>query len=88
MSCPEPRPTILLTLKEVCRRTRLGRTSVYTLQSANRFPKSIKLTERTPRWVEHEIEDFIQKHIQQRTPPTADTATLGEVPKRRHRHAK
>ena len=82
MNDPEARPTMLLTLKEVCRRTRLGRTSVYTLQSTNRFPKCIKLTERTPRWVEHEIEEFIQIHILRRKTNFCSTvsgkATIGE----------
>lgn len=58
--------TRLLSIKEVLRRTSLGRTTVYRLMGLGQFPESVALGARVA-WVESEIESWLQDRIAART---------------------
>jgi prophage regulatory protein len=49
-----------LRLKEVCARVGLRTSSIYRLMSLGRFPRQVKLSERSSAWVESEVEAFMQ----------------------------
>ena len=49
----------LITRKEVELRCRIGRSSIYRLMRAGRFPLPIRIGLRAVRWRESEIDDFI-----------------------------
>ena len=59
------RPTTLLRLPEVLRRTGFGRSTLYKLVADGGFPKPLKLSVRASAWVESEVEGFIQSRIAQ-----------------------
>lgn len=63
---PEARPARLLSLHDVCDRTGRSRWWVRGAILEGRFPKPVSTGSRSPRWVEHEIEEWIEKLIQQR----------------------
>ena len=46
-------------LPDVMRRTGLGRTRIYQLESKGQFPKRIKISDRAVGWRSHEIDEFI-----------------------------
>lgn len=48
-----------LRLKEVSARVGLGRSSIYRLMHLRRFPKQVKLSERSSAWIESEVEAFM-----------------------------
>ena len=48
-----------LRLKEVCARVGLRSSSIYRLINLRRFPKQVKLSERSSAWVESEVEAFM-----------------------------
>ena len=56
----------LLTLKQVKEITLLSTETIYRLMKQDKFPKQIKLSERTSRWSENEIIEFIIKKINDR----------------------
>lgn len=56
-------PRILLRLPAVQRATGLGRSQVYALAKAGKFPAPIKLSERCSAWVGDEIEAWIAERI-------------------------
>lgn len=56
----------LIRIKEVMNRTGLARSTVYKYINEDKFPKPIKLGARAVAWVESEIEDWINRIIQQR----------------------
>ena len=56
----------LLKLPQVGEITQLSTTTIYRLISVGKFPKQIKLSERTSRWLESEVMDYINKKIEAR----------------------
>ncbi len=60
------KPVRLMSLKEVTARTTLSKTSVYELMKENRFPKQVRLGNRSVAWVESEVEEFITSAINSR----------------------
>jgi prophage regulatory protein len=78
-----------LRLREVCQRVGLKPSSVYRLIDFGRFPKQVKLSERTAAWIESEVESFMTSRIEDRdqgSPAVAPTPSpylrMGEVMKR------
>ena len=49
----------LLTLADVKARLGISRTMIYRLMGQGRFPKPLKLGDRSNRWLESEIEDWL-----------------------------
>lgn len=58
--------TPLIKLAEVMALTKKSRSSVYAEAKDGRFPKPIKLSERSSAWVVSEVQDWIESKIQQR----------------------
>jgi len=56
----------LLRLPEVLSRAGVSRSYVYDGVKGGRFPKPVKVTERTSAWVESEIQEWIDKRIAER----------------------
>lgn len=60
---PEPQPTVqmerLLRMAEVAHITGLSRSSIYYHISRGEFPKPIKISERSVRWREREIRNWL-----------------------------
>jgi len=56
----------LLKIKEVVDRTSICRAKVYQLLALKQFPQPVKLGQRSVAWVESEINDWIEKRIQER----------------------
>ena len=56
----------LLKLPQVGEITQLSTAKIYRLISVGKFPKQIKLSERTSRWLESEVMDYINKKIEAR----------------------
>ncbi|CDG96769.1 AlpA family transcriptional regulator [Xenorhabdus sp. XENO-10] len=53
----------LIRLPEVCRRTGLGKSTVYKYISEGKFPKQIKTGARASAFIESEIDAWINKRI-------------------------
>jgi prophage regulatory protein len=53
----------VLDLKEVIRKTTLGRSTIYAYEKDGKFPKSVKLSKRHVVWVEREIDEWIASRI-------------------------
>ncbi|MCM2140979.1 AlpA family transcriptional regulator [Klebsiella pneumoniae] len=53
----------LIRLPEVIRKTGFGRTWIYELIKAGRFPKQVKISERSIAFIESEIDAWIEKVI-------------------------
>ena len=53
----------ILRLPAVCRATGLGRSMVYQLEAANRFPRRIKIGARAVGWIEAEIQSWLADRI-------------------------
>jgi prophage regulatory protein len=53
----------ILRLQQVCRMTGLCRSLVYQLEAENRFPKRIRLTERTVGWIEAEVQHWLAERV-------------------------
>ncbi len=58
--------TVIMRLPVVCERIGLGRSTIYKLMSAGKFPQSIHLSTRAVGWVEEEIEQWIMEKIKAR----------------------
>jgi prophage regulatory protein len=56
----------LLTLPQIKELTQLSTAGIYRLMSQGRFPKQIKIAERSSRWIESEIMDFITEKMNER----------------------
>ncbi|WP_420554786.1 helix-turn-helix transcriptional regulator [Neptuniibacter marinus] len=56
----------LIKLKDVLAITGLSRSHIYALAQQERFPKPVKLTERSSAWVESEVQEWIDTRIAQR----------------------
>jgi prophage regulatory protein len=84
-----PRGLRYLRLREVCQRVGLKTSSVYRLIDLGKFPKQVKLSERTAAWIESEVESFMESRIADRDQGSSATTALpspymrmGEVMKR------
>ena len=53
----------LLRLKQVKEITLLSTATIYRLMKQDKFPKQIKLSERTSRWIESEIIEVINQKM-------------------------
>ena len=76
-------------LREVCTRVSLRSSALYALMKMGRFPKQVKLTERTSVWIESEVEAFMNACIAERdrrasepVPHASPYLRMGEVMKR------
>lgn len=56
----------LLRLEEVKHQTGLSRTTIYRWMDENKFPEAVPMGERSIGWVETEIEEWIEKKIEER----------------------
>ena len=56
----------IIKLDEVKRRTTFSGSTIYRLISQGKFPKQVKLAERSCGWVEVEIEEYLNKRINSR----------------------
>jgi prophage regulatory protein len=56
----------LLRLPNVLQRVALGRSQVYALVGAGKFPRPVHLGERTVAWVEREVDAWIASRIAER----------------------
>jgi prophage regulatory protein len=56
----------LLKLTDVIVLSGLSRSSVYALAQQNKFPKPLKLSERSSAWVEEEIKQWITERVKAR----------------------
>lgn len=63
--------TRLIRLPEVSRMTGLGKSQVYALANAGRFPAPIKLSERCSAWQESEVRAWIAERIAARNAKVA-----------------
>lgn len=52
-------PIRILRLPEVCKATGLGRAMIYRLQTEQRFPRSVKITEHAVGWIESEVQTWL-----------------------------
>jgi prophage regulatory protein len=55
-----------LTINQVKEITQLSTATIYRLMAQGKFPKQIKLSERTSRWISSELEEFIDQKIEER----------------------
>lgn len=58
--------TRLINLKEVSHKTSVGKSWIYAEMREGRFPKPIKLAERCVRWLEREVDDWIDARSAER----------------------
>jgi prophage regulatory protein len=58
-----PQSEILISGKEVCRRTSLSRASLYRLMSDGSFPRPVPLHGVRKAWIESEIDAWIASRI-------------------------
>ena len=57
----------LLRLPQVKELTQLSSEGIYRLISQGKFPKQIKIAERSSHWIESEIMDFITEKMKERS---------------------
>ena len=84
-----PPPLRYLRLKEVCARVGLRSSSIYRLIHLRRFPKQVKLSERSAAWIESEVEAFMLARAAERDGHSAGVVAakspymrMGEVMRR------
>ena len=65
-STPAARPARLISLADVCDRTGRSRWWVRSAVTEGRFPKPVSTGSRSPRWIEHEVDDWIEGLIAER----------------------
>ena len=61
----------ILRLPEVCKTTGLGRSMVYQLEAAQRFPARVRISDRAVGWVEEEVQGWLAERIQRSRDPPA-----------------
>ena len=59
-------PNTIIKIDEVKKRTTFSESTIYRLISQGNFPKQVKLAERSCGWVENEIEEYLNKRINNR----------------------
>lgn len=53
----------LIRIREATQRTGLSKAMVYRLIAAGKFPRQIRLTERTSAWIESEVQAWVDSRI-------------------------
>ncbi len=66
---PLPAEFVLLDLKEVRRRVGLGTSTIYRMMDDGEFPLSLSIAARTVRWLESEVNAWIEARMAQRRVP-------------------
>ena len=62
---PSPRqPVQILRLPQVCKVTGLGRSMIYQLESARRFPCRVRIGARAVGWVDSEVQLWLEDRIE------------------------
>jgi prophage regulatory protein len=59
----EAQPIQILRLPEVCKTTGLGRSMIYQLEAAQRFPARVRISDRAVGWVEEEVQGWLAERI-------------------------
>jgi len=62
----DDQPVRILRLPQVRAMTGLGKTTIYELEAANRFPKRIRIGCRAVGWVEGEVASWIKEQAETR----------------------
>ena len=62
-------PQALLSIKTVCERTSLSRTTIHRLRDNNDFPAPIKITERRIGWTEQDVNSWIENRANPQQSP-------------------
>jgi len=57
----------IIKLYKVIKLTTLSKATIYRLIAQGNFPKQIKLSERASGWLEHEVIDYIDRRIRDRS---------------------
>jgi len=57
--------TIIYRLRNVCERTGLSRSQIYSLAARGKFPRPIKLSERASGWPSTEVDEWIEERIRE-----------------------
>ena len=60
------KPVQLLRLPEVLIRTGLGRSTIWALIAQGRFPRQVKLSERSSAWVDAEVDAWVAQRVAMR----------------------
>ncbi|HEV7270724.1 AlpA family transcriptional regulator [Pseudoxanthomonas sp.] len=60
------KPVQLLRLPEVLIRTGLGRSTIWSLIAQGRFPRQVKLSERSSAWVDAEVDAWVAQRVAMR----------------------
>ena len=63
----------MLRLRAVMTKTGLSRSTIYLMISRGRFPRQVKLGERSVGWLEHEVEEWIRAAVTQRDSAIAES---------------
>jgi len=67
LAVPRPGNSIrMLRLVQVLERTGLGKTKIYEMQNLKRFPMSVKVTETSVRWIESEVDAWLEERSRNR----------------------
>ena len=67
----------VLRLPEVIEKTGLGRTTLYNMSTAGKFPASISLGGKAMGWIEAEIDRWIEQRMAERqSAPVASTLSM------------
>jgi prophage regulatory protein len=61
-------------LPDVMRRTGLGKTRIYALEAANKFPRRVRISERAVGWYATEIDAFLASRPRASAAPETRTA--------------
>ena len=56
---PSTNPPELLDLREVMRRTKLSRSTIYALKAVGLFPQPVRVGTHAVRWISAELDDWI-----------------------------
>jgi prophage regulatory protein len=56
-------PQQIIRLPEVIKTTGLAKSTIYKLIAENRFPKQIRLTEKSAGWIKQEVSDWVNDRI-------------------------
>jgi len=59
-------PNKIIKLDSVKEMTTFSESTIYRLISQGKFPKQVKLAERSSGWIEREIEDYLDSRIKHR----------------------
>ena len=68
-------PIKVLRLPDVCKVTGLRRAMIYRLQSQQRFPHSISITDHAVGWIEREVQAWLEQRLAARREPGMATET-------------